>query len=300
MAFAFTHQRGVAQQVRSIAADEAGRAVEEAQAGLNFDQTIHRLRRRCKKLRGLLRLVEPDFEAFKVENAAIRAAAERLGGMRDAVVLVETFAALAADAEGISPELADAVHKRLADRVGQVGAAQTREDLLGGFADSLDAFAVRATAWSFMQGGPPLILDGLRLTYKRMRKGLERAMEQPGDAEVLHEWRKHVKYHLFHAKLFGRAAPEVLQPRLKMLDDLADTLGDHHNLAVLSHTLENEGDLADAGLEAVDAAIGSKQARLADEAFHLGRQLCVEKPGVLAERFTGYWRLLPRDAPDGD
>ena len=52
---------------------------------------VHEARRRCKKLRGLLRLVRPGFADFDRENTAIRDAAALLSHLRDSEVMHETF-----------------------------------------------------------------------------------------------------------------------------------------------------------------------------------------------------------------
>ncbi|MDB5769992.1 MAG: hypothetical protein JWM42_366, partial [Burkholderia sp.] len=95
MSFAFKAKNQVLRQVRSIAAEQVDKAVAEAGGPpKDFDATVHQLRRRCKKLRGLLRMVKPHFKNFAAENAAVRDAADLLGGVRDARVMVETLDAL--------------------------------------------------------------------------------------------------------------------------------------------------------------------------------------------------------------
>ena len=80
---------------RAIALDQLDEALSDLD---NPDRdgrsVVHEARRRCKKLRGLLRLVRPVFPEFARENAAIRDAAALLSHLRDAEVLHQTVAEL--------------------------------------------------------------------------------------------------------------------------------------------------------------------------------------------------------------
>ena len=84
-----------------------------------------------------------------------------------------------------------------------------------------------------------------------------------------------------------RTAPQLLKGRLASLSELGDVLGAHHDLAVLSHALQ---DAANAG--AVQDVIVRQQDGLVAEALTLGRQLAAEKPGAIRRRFEAYWELL--------
>ncbi len=53
---------------------------------------VHAFRKRCKKIRALLRLVRPSLGSrFRVENDRYRDMARRVAAVRDADVMVETF-----------------------------------------------------------------------------------------------------------------------------------------------------------------------------------------------------------------
>jgi CHAD domain-containing protein len=77
--------------VRRIAVEQISAMLGEIDdASLGRDETVHQLRKRCKKLRGLVRLVRPGFEDDRSENATFRDAARGLSALRDADVLIET------------------------------------------------------------------------------------------------------------------------------------------------------------------------------------------------------------------
>ncbi|HEY8575575.1 MAG TPA: CHAD domain-containing protein [Devosia sp.] len=300
MSFTFTHRRGIEKQVRQIAREQIGKALEAcADTHAEFDAVVHGLRRRCKKLRGLVRLVEPHLDGSKTEDRAFRDAARSLSGSRDAAVMAETFEAVRAfdrkSGERIEPSEGKAILRWLQSRVGQTPTGTARKQMLGEFVGIFERADKRARDWSLSGKGFAKIGDGLEATYRLMRQGLRDA-EQEGTAELLHEWRKHTKYHWHHVSLLEPSAPDMLAPRRKLLDRLGEALGDHHNLHVLAETLGDYDDAKPDALAAVHRAIAALQDELARDAFVLGRQLTAETSSSLGDRFGRYWALLPRES----
>lgn len=301
MSFVFKQQSGIEEQVRSIASEQIVKSMRECeQVELEFDVLVHGLRRRCKKLRGLVRLIAPHFKTSKVEDRAFRDAARVLSGTRDAAVMVETCTSvLAYDRKrGTAAQIGSSEGAALLAQLrrGVVGGldATRRSEMLGGFATIFEDAAQRVPQWSLSERGFDQIGDGLEDTYRQMRNGLEAVAAAP-DASALHDWRKHAKYHWHHLTLMLDAAPDVLQPRKLAVGELAEMLGDHHNLAVLDdHVASNVDAEDDHVISAVRGLIAELQAHLADGAFDLGRQLVAEKPAMLRERFEQYWSLLPK------
>ena len=292
MAFAFKTTSGVAGQVRAIAQEQVEKALVAIEQVADFDATVHSLRRRCKKLRGLLRMVKPHFKDFSEQNSTVRDAAGVLGGARDARVMVETLDALIGDDAGHGAAIqAIAARQFLIERLERLSENSDQSETLQQYAKIIRKLESGISHWQFGEQGFAVIGDGLEQTYRQFRKFIADA-EKDESAEALHEWRKQAKYHGHHVSLLSHAAPDLLQARGKSVDRLGDYLGDHHNLAVLGDTL-HEGGLGD--IDAIDHAIEAKQHELAQSAFALGRQLTVEKAAALRQRFTGYWQLLPEE-----
>ncbi|MDB5612841.1 MAG: hypothetical protein JWQ22_494, partial [Devosia sp.] len=151
MSFAFKTKNHVLRQVRSIAAEQVDKAIGEVEEQPeDFDATVHQLRRRCKKLRGLLRMVEPHFKNFSDENAAVRDAADLLGGVRDARVMVETLDALVADKSGhAAAAQAIAARQLLVTRVEQLAQDSDQATTLKQFASMFSEIASRIAHWEF-------------------------------------------------------------------------------------------------------------------------------------------------------
>ena len=293
MGFEFTHRSGIEAQVREIAREQIDKALQACgDGGAEFDALVHKLRRHCKRLRGLLRLIEPRFKGWKQEDRIFRDAARSLSGTRDAAVLVDTFAklmTLGRQREGgtrIGEERGGALVAWLEARVASSPTGEERVRALEPFTVLFAAAAGRAESWSLTGRGFERIGDGLESTYRRMRDGLAVAADEQ-TPEALHAWRKDTKYHWHHVGLLHAAAPDLLRARKAALDRLGEMLGDHHNLAVLEDTLAERGD------GGVREAITEQQAVLASDAIALGRQLTAEKPAMLRDRFEQYWSLLP-------
>lgn len=293
MGFSFSQRSKVGSQVRKIAAEQIEASIADIGAAGNFDDTVHELRRRCKKIRGLLRLVRPHFADFHVENAAFRDAADTLSAARDAAVMLDTFEAVLKDdaARSLPAETGNRLRRALEENVRRVSREQDRAGLLDAFSEAMVAARLRVAHWRFDASGFALIEPGLRDIYARMRNRL-RAAEKGGEDDVFHDWRKDTKSHWFHVSLLKDCAPDRLGARKDQLDTLGEYLGDHHNLAVLAEGLEMLTGALDPVLSRVIA--GRKDA-LADKAFLLGRQLTVESPGALVARFEQFWKLLPKD-----
>lgn len=288
MAFSFDHRRRVAHQVREIAKDQIEKALELSRAGEDFDKTVHELRRRCKKIRGLLRLVRPNFPDFDQENVRFAEAANSLSAARDAAVMVETFNLVAKD---LPPDTISAIRAALEQNVRHISAEQDRTKLLSNFGDVMDEAARQVKHWELKGRGFALLAPGLGDTYARMRKRLG-AAEKTGEHEAFHDWRKDTKSHWFHISLFQQCAPDVLGARRDQLDQLGEYLGDHHNLAVLAEGIVSLTGSLD---RSVAKAIDGHKVELAQKALTLGRQLTVEKPSALVSRIEKFWKLLPKD-----
>lgn len=269
---------------RAIALDQ----LDEALADLGRPDgdgrsVVHDARRRCKKLRGLLRLVRPAFKDFTKENAAIRDAAGLLSHLRDAEVLQQTVADLAAAAKSESIGL-------MAQRLAAETAPHDEAVHVGEFRDRLAEVRQRAEHWELTRTGRDAALPGFRLTYRSARERMRRA-KGDGEALHMHEWRKAHKNHGFHIDLLKRLAPDLLSRNLDVLDDLSTQLGLHHDLAVLTETIERSperfGD--EAALAALNEAIATRSDEVTARAFELGRQIYAEPSRAIAARFAAYW-----------
>ncbi|RBO55078.1 hypothetical protein DSD19_01150 [Rhodovulum sp. BSW8] len=280
--------------LRRIAIEEIDAALTElGDPGIALHEKVHGLRKRAKKLRGLIRLVRPAFPAYVRENGAIRDAARRLSGLRDREGMVETFDKLVAGGRlhGFEPVRAHLVAAR--DRA--AAKAHVEEDLAAFRLDML-GLRERARSWALYGDGFRPMRRGLQRTFDRARKGRAAAAEAP-EVAVIHDWRKRVKYHWYHTRLLRPIERGPLGRRAKKVEELSELLGDHHDLAVLDTHLAATPDLPGGAetRDALRARIAARQADLAEAAQTLGARLFASPAKDLGRSWKRWWKSWHRD-----
>lgn len=283
--------------VRRIAHELVSEAVGLLDApGDEVEQSVHEVRKHCKMLRGLVRLVRPGMgEAYRTANVTFRDAARELGPIRDAHALLATFDDLVASADHeIAGGGVGAVRAALADRAAAASRhVNVDDERILRARDLLVVGGQQISRWP-LDDDIEIIAGGVARSYKRGRRQWRDAMLAPSD-HTLHQWRKRVKYTWYHLRLLCNAAPSVLMPLIGRFHDLSDVLGDDHDLAVLSTQLRAEPeafgghDQADRAQQLITTCRGDLQMR----ARSLGSRLYVETPSAFAQRVASYvttWR----------
>ena len=271
--------------------DDAVRRLRDERAD-DPAKAVHEARKDLKKARSLLRLARPGLPGavYRRENAALRETGRSLSGARDADVLVETVAGLGERYTGQLPEAQfDALRAGLA-----AAAAKAREHEGDAAAEdavaTLDAVAVRIGDWPLDRCDHDTLVHGATRAYKRGRAALAAAENTPS-VERLHGLRKRVKDLWYHGRLLEEAWPRVVKAQSRAAHDLADLLGDDHDLAVLAGRVER-GVATDTPIddEAVLALIARRRAELQAEAMPIARRLYAEPPKAFRARLREYVR----------
>jgi CHAD domain-containing protein len=267
-----------------------------ASADENLEEAIHEVRKRCKRVRAVARLLRPHArELHRRENAAFRDIARRLSPFRDAHVQVATFDELVSR----SPErerfvgLKDLmpVHVNRNEEVVKKQLAATRDDV-GAAHKRLEELRI--------SDGPPseLIGAGLRANYQRGRRAMARAYDKP-QPEVFHEWRKHVKDLGYQFQILRNVWPGFFKGVRSELDTLGELLGKEHDLSVMRETiLKNvDGRIAQEDLQAFLALAEEREFQLQAEAETIGRRIYAEKSGDFIRRIFVYWDTWQAEVP---
>jgi len=289
MAYALKRGETVEASVRRIARGLLERAVRDLE-GKDPHQAHHRIRRACKKMRALLRLVEEPLGAtFDVENQWYRDFSRRLAGVRDAQAVVESWVQLV-DAVGaeLPTAVAERVRRDLEHRRDQMTAVSAPADLL----EQLTAARRRVRHWRLDGDGFESAERGLRRGYRRARAALRNARDEPA-TEPVHRWRRRAKEHWYHMRLVDCFWPDELRARTRSLGAVTDDLGRYHDLAVLRGALR-EIDLAAGEQPLVDAMIAKRAADLASAAFAQGEHLFAERPRHFVDRLRRHHDLWQR------
>src|SRR5262249_50856943 len=91
MAFHIKRQRPIAPELRRLARKEFRNTLEQLDANEPDEDAVHEARKSLKKIRAVLRLVEPEVEGYGEQNEQLRIAAHALAALRDADVTAETI-----------------------------------------------------------------------------------------------------------------------------------------------------------------------------------------------------------------
>ena len=289
MAFHLKLGEDVAKGVRRIAIEQIKGALRDADDPKAQDAAPHAIRKRCKKLRGLLRLVRGSFDDYAVEQRALRDAARKLAGVREAGAHLETLSRLCARDSGLypGPDFEQARSWLQLQRDAVVRASR-EQDCMQEARSMLLAQRGRITQWTLQEQGFDAIEGGLVGNYRSARRALAAACDDPS-AHHLHELRKYVKYHRIHLDLLHKRWPRPLMAFVHEAEDLGEFLGDHHDIEVLLTTLgHGDAALGDA-TERIAASVRPELARLEHAAFCSARRLLADKPRCFGSRMRGYW-----------
>lgn len=284
--------RTVRAAVRRVALEEIGAALDETRdPALGVEDRVHQCRKRCKKLRGLLRLVRPGFDGYVLENAAFRDAAALLAGVRDQDVLIETCDHVSVHhGDKADRPVATAIRQRLIEARRASSDEAGLEERLERFRQAMEAARTRAGEWDIGGEEFAAFAPGLRVTIARARRAMRAARDDPAP-HAMHEWRKWVKYHWYHARLLQGIWPGPMAAHVAAAGELADLLGRHHDLCVLQSTLaEQPGHYGDPdGVRAFAALAARQEKSAARAAFRKGALLLAERPRALTRRWGAYW-----------
>jgi hypothetical protein len=248
------------QQLQGAMSDLDDPALEPA-------ETVHEVRKRCKRLRGLLRLVRPALgAAYRLENAQLRDAARALSGYRDMGALVEAHDRLM-NAHGRRRRRADyaPLRRALARRQRQAQEDPRRTEDLARFRERMATALERLPDWPHLPEDFGVVAAGFARTYMRGCRALAAARADPTE-------------------------------EAKRLSDL---LGDEHDLSVYRRTIMAEPEtLGDDELRGrFRVLLEERRAELRDRSLLLGERIYAEKPARAVRRLAAYWTAWRREFP---
>jgi CHAD domain-containing protein len=301
MSFRLQRLESVSQGVKRVAREQLDKALAEIQNDqMDRHETVHQVRKRFKKIRGLIRLVRPSFEkTYRRENAIFRDVGRDLSGVRDAQSLIEAFDRLAGSEQtSHSEKLFAGIREHLVERRKQIAGEQAEfSDVLAGLKEDIHQARTRIADWELKDRGFDAIAGGFEKTYERGQRALGQAERNKATVEDFHEWRKRVKYHWYHCRLLENLWKPMMKARSEEAKHLAELLGEDRDAWLLDQLLEqNAADFPDqAEARAFREIIAKSQKKTRKQAFLLGERLFAEKPKHLSRRL-GVWWSTWRDA----
>jgi hypothetical protein len=290
MAFKFKRKETVREAVARLAKDCVETALTEAQK--DEFEAIHCARKQIKKMRTLLRLVRTEIgdRDFKRRKKRLREAADYLAPARDAYIQTQTFEHLMQRQKNVrAPRFAAALKQECRVQMQQFCRNDLWKEVRAVLKTEVRCFAklrLKHRGWAAIQ-------PGLKKSYKAAQKAHDVARTEPTPAH-LHEWRKRVKDLWYNVSLLDAIFPE--QTTAQELEQLADILGNHHDLHVLREAAVKKSVKADfvANTEALLPVIDARDRELRSRAIKMGERLLPEKPSDFCTRLHRYWKMWKR------
>lgn len=287
MAFSFDlGDRTLARGTRRIALEQIDRALDQIdRPGVPQGEAVHEIRKSVKRLRALLRLVRPGLAEHAALDALLRDAARKIAALRDAAVLLHTLDALAPGGlPAIRAAFAQAPH----------GAPAAATDALATCRADLSTARTTLKGLVLHGAGPEVLQAGLTRTLLQAQTALHVALGDASPAAV-HEFRKRVKDHLYHARLLTPLWPAMMLPHATAAEELGETLGLMNDIAVFRDALAALDIPADERAEA-EVLARVRHDRLSLVALPLAARLFAGRPEDVAERWCAWWAIWRAEA----
>jgi len=304
MKLEFVPTEGASTGLRRIALELADSA--SARLDINapdLGKAIHDARKDCKKLRAAVRFGRAIIaaEAYERCNLAVRDAARKMAGPRDAQVVLETFGQLEGMYRGATRRAPLAkLGADLAKAAGASTPAGTKRRMAALFRELHKSFAelrrgIEAWDTTFEDFGA--IEPGVRATYRSGREYYRLCQTDPS-TENLHEWRKQVKYLWHQVEFLHPIWPLPMGVLAEELHKLSGYLGNDHDQAVLADLLNTDEAM---GLEGerreIQRRIKQRRARLTQAAMMLGARIYAEKARNFTDRLAACWKAWRHEPP---
>jgi adenylate cyclase len=261
----------------------------------SLDTAVHEARKCIKRTRSLLRLIRPAIpKIYSSENRRLQQVGRSLSALRDSQVLLDTLSDLRKpeDTDGHSDsqlqEKFEAVCELLRNRKQSV--TQTLQEQ-GGRQRAIDQLTeARATLHdsSLQKADSKLTIRQLASVIKRGKKAYANAYDDP-TADNFHNFRKRAKDLRYQLGVLSNLWPDVFDAYVSSAKDLEQTLGDDHNLAVLTDVVKEHrphGEEEQALLE----HIAKKQAQLREKANCLADRIYSEPVKAWTSRLQASWK----------
>jgi CHAD domain-containing protein len=129
------------------------------------------------------------------------------------------------------------------------------------------------------------------MTSYRAARDAWRDARGANDDERLHECRKRCKDLGYQLRLLRGDGQRMLDAQIEILRDLAECLGDDHDLSLLAAAVRRTREFQekDKRCEVVLKRIVKLRTKALGEADRLARMTFIEKPKAFTARITAYW-----------
>jgi len=297
MAFKFKRKESTTRALRRLCADRVDTALGQIHEGDTLD-AVHAVRKEIKRLRALLRLMQPGLRRgdFRAAMCRLKEAARQFGPARDAHVTVQALDLVLDHFKGqLGPRPFADFRPALRQACRDEEKRLHREHLCRRVSRLLRQVKKRIEGASLRQEGWPVLGAGLKRTYRNGRKAWKLALADLSPKN-LHEWRKQAKELGYQLRLLCPIWPEQLEAAQRELTALGQYLGDDHDLFMLTAAVRDgcSAKTSPVELEMLCGLIIQRQDELRRQALALGARFYAEKPSIFCQRLGDYWHVWRR------
>ena len=250
---------------------------------------IHQARKHLKKLRALIRLIRDQLgrNSYKDGNIYYRDIGRHLAALRDITSLIEISIQLQEQyAQIIGHEGFEHLLQLLTQERKRIQKEKPQKQLFKKEVQLIKKDKTRFTKPSKPVYSIENALKSLTRVYKRGVRGFQKAQILP-EAEGMHDWRKRVKYLWHHFQLIEQAWPALMICYIEILKNLADELGDYHDLALLQEKTQLLKKNLPEGFAKKLWKIAEKEKKnKLSEALNLGQLIYAERPKAFRRRMA--------------
>jgi len=241
------------------------------------DEDVHTARKALRKARAALRMLRPllsrdDCTAY---NHALRDAGRYLSPLRDAWILLDTLDSTVDSKHDVTTCHADEIARFRRALEARLRVARDKVAELSGRRHCLDLIE-QSREWlereHFAGTSENALCEALLEISDKARRAFVFAREMPS-LETMHEWRKQTKYLRTAASILRTKEIPRLHRMEKRANDIADWLGEDHDLALLLDAVRTSEELDAAVIRYLVHRIKDRRSKLQDKALSEGEEL---------------------------
>jgi CHAD domain-containing protein len=260
------------------------------------EEAIHDARKRVKKARAILLVVDEDHGRGLAKSAKrLRAVNRSLSCLRDADALIETVDMLRRKRPALFSEHVFArIRRELLLQKARMLRRVTRGRAWEKTVSRLRKAERQAASWRTEHDAFDALAPGLKTTHRRARKALARAKDSNAAADF-HEWRKTLKVLWYELRLVGSGTPAIAGD-IRALRSAERWLGDDHNLVVLCARLCKDTSVCRTELDVarIQRVVDTMQRGLHRSAIARTRSIFSVKPRDYVARVERAWLARQR------
>lgn len=291
MSYRLRKRETVSEGVRRIILEQAASIISAlSDRGGALDERIHDVRKRIKRLRAMVRMLELklDEKTLAACEDTFRSTAHKLAPARDATVVLAAFEEVAVEVTGGAVER---IRELLTEAVRVAKRKALGPEKLAGLAGTLRTTCEVLSRAGTRDDGWGAVGPGMGESYRSARKHRRTAFADPRP-ENLHVCRRFSKRLWEQLRLLRKALPKPIVKQLPRLEKFTDFLGRHHDYHMLQAALR---EAAAHGLEVakfppLQKAIRVEMGRCLKRARKLGALIYALRPKAFGARLHAGWK----------